>query len=58
MSKRVLLIGGGTLGTYTAAELLNQGHYADIICLENKVSKSENLRLLNLARTPLNSNIH
>ena len=45
MSKRVLLIGGsGPLGTYTAAELLNQGHYADIICLENKVSKSEKLK--------------
>ncbi len=43
--KRVLLIaGGGTLGTYTAEELLRLGHAVDIICLEDKVSNNENLR--------------
>ena len=32
--KRVLLIaGGGTLGTYTAEELLRLGHMVDVICL-------------------------
>lgn len=43
-SKSVLLIGGGgTLGTYTAYELLELGHSVDVICLEDK--KSENQRL-------------
>ena len=33
--RNVLLIGGGgTLGTYTAKELLRLGHKVDIICLE------------------------
>lgn len=42
--KNVLLIGGGgTLGTYTAKELLNRGHKIDIICLEDKVSENNNL---------------
>ena len=42
--KSVLLIGGGgTLGTYTAKELLQQGHKVDIICLEDKVSDNKNL---------------
>ena len=46
MNKKVLLIGGGgTLGTYTARELLKQGHSVDIICLEDKTSDEENLKL-------------
>lgn len=44
-NKRVLLIaGGGTLGTYTAKELLALGHPVDIICLEDKTSDNENLK--------------
>lgn len=43
--KRVLLIaGGGTLGTYTAEELLRMGYFVDIICLEDKVSDNKKLR--------------
>ena len=43
--KRVLLIaGGGTLGTYTAEELLRLGHSVDVICLEDNVSDNANLR--------------
>lgn len=42
--KHVLLIaGGGTLGMYTAKELLRLGHCVDIICLEDNVSDNENL---------------
>lgn len=42
--KKVLLIGGGgTLGTYTAQELLRLGHSVDIICLEDHVSDNEHL---------------
>ena len=45
--KRVLLIGGGgTLGTYTAEELLKLGHKVDVICLEDHVSDNENLRYI------------
>lgn len=41
---KVLLIGGGgTLGTYTAKELLRLGHKVDIICLEDMASDNENL---------------
>lgn len=44
-NKKVLLIaGGGTLGTYTAEELLRLGCYVDIICPEEKVSDNEKLR--------------
>lgn len=44
MRKQVLLIGGGgTLGTYTAKELLRLGHAVDVICLEDKISDDENL---------------
>ena len=44
-NKRVLLIaGGGTLGTYTAKELLSKGAYVDVICLEDNVSDNERLR--------------
>ena len=43
--KKVLLIGGGgTLGTYTAKELLKLGHSVNIICLEDKQSDNENLK--------------
>lgn len=43
-NKKVLLIaGGGTLGTYTAKELLRLGCYVDIICPEEKVSDNEKL---------------
>ena len=43
--KRVLLIaGGGTLGTYTAKELLRLGHAVDVVCREDKTSDCENLR--------------
>lgn len=45
MNKKVLLIGGGgTLGTYTAKELLKLGNAVDIICLEDKKSDNEKLR--------------
>ena len=44
MGKNALLIaGGGTLGTYTAKELLRLGHNVDIICPEEKVSDNEHL---------------
>ena len=44
-NKKVLLIGGGgTLGTYTAKELLRLGCLVDVICLEEKVSDNEKLR--------------
>lgn len=32
--KKILLIGGGTLGTYTAKELLCLGHRVDILCID------------------------
>ena len=42
--KKVLLIGGGgTLGIYTAKELLRLGHSVDVICLEDHVSDDERL---------------
>lgn len=42
--KNVLLIaGGGTLGEYTAKELLKNGCEVDIICLEDNVSDNDNL---------------
>ena len=45
INKSVLLIGGGgTLGTYTAKELLRLGCSVDIICLEDKVSDNEKLK--------------
>ena len=43
MNKVLLIGGGGTLGTYTADELLRLGHKVDIICLEDKTSDNENL---------------
>ncbi len=44
MKKALLIAGGGTLGTYTAEELLRLGHSVDIICLEEKTSDDERLR--------------
>ena len=44
-NKNVLLIaGGGTLGTYTAKELLRLGANVDIICPEEKHSDNEHLK--------------
>ena len=44
VNKKVLLIaGGGTLGSYTARELLSKGAYVDVICLEDNVSDNERL---------------
>ncbi len=44
MDNKVLLIaGGGTLGKYTAAELIRLGCQVDIICLEDNVSDNERL---------------
>ena len=43
MKKVLLIAGGGTLGTYTAEELLRLGHNVDVICLEDKQSDNENL---------------
>ena len=46
-NKSVLLIaGGGTLGTYTAAELLKMGCTVDVICPEEKHSDSERLHFI------------
>lgn len=43
-NKNALLIaGGGTLGTYTASELLRLGANVDVICLEDKESSDERL---------------
>jgi len=43
--KKVLLIGGGgTLGLYTAEELLKKDILVDIICLEDTASDNENLK--------------
>ncbi len=43
--KKILLIGGGgTLGTYTAEELLCMGHSVDVICLEDKITKNNKLK--------------
>lgn len=45
--KHVLLIaGGGTLGTYTAKELLKLGCAVDVICLEQKLSQAPALRYI------------
>lgn len=43
MKKVLLIAGGGTLGSYTAKELLKNGCEVDIICLEDNVSDNENL---------------
>ena len=44
MKKVLLIAGGGTLGLYTAKELLRLGHAVDIICLDEMTSDNENLR--------------
>ena len=44
MKKVLLIAGGGTLGTYTAKELLNKGCAVDVICLEDYTSNSPKLR--------------
>lgn len=44
MKKFLLIAGGGTLGTYTAKELLKQGGEVEVICLEDKISDTKNLR--------------
>ena len=44
-NKKVLLIaGGGTLGTHTAAELLKNGASVDVVCLEDNKSENPHLR--------------
>ena len=50
--KHVLLIGGGgTLGTYTAKELLRLGHKVDVICLEDHISEDPRLRFIKAKAT-------
>lgn len=45
--KKVLLIGGGgTLGTYTAEELLRLGCQVDILCPEEKTPENSRLRFI------------
>ena len=44
MSNVLLIAGGGTLGTYTAEELLRLGHTVDIICLEDNASEETRLK--------------
>lgn len=45
--KKVLLIGGGgTLGSYTASELLKSGYAVDNIALENLMSLNRNLKYI------------
>ena len=44
MKKVLLIAGGGTLGLYTAKELLRLGHAVDIICLDDMTSDNEKLR--------------
>lgn len=43
MKKVLLIAGGGTLGTYTAKELLNKGCAVDVICLEDYTSNNPKL---------------
>lgn len=43
MKSALLIAGGGTLGKYTAAELLRLGWHVDIICLEDNISDNEQL---------------
>ena len=46
-NKKVLLIaGGGTLGTYTAEELLRLGAEVDVLCPEDKISDNDKLRFI------------
>lgn len=51
-NKRFLLIAGdGTLGTYTAEELLKNGARVDVVCLEAHVSENPDLRYVVLDAT-------
>ena len=43
MKKVLLIAGGGTLGRYTAKELLNKGCAVDVICLEDYASNNPKL---------------
>ena len=43
MKKVLLIAGGGTLGRYTAKELLNKGCAVDVICLEDYTSNNPKL---------------
>ena len=43
MKKVLLIAGGGTLGTYTAKEVLNKGCAVDVICLEDYTSNNPKL---------------
>lgn len=52
MKKHMLLIaGGGTLGRYTAKELLAAGCRVDVICLEEHTDGNEDLQYFNLRIT-------
>ncbi len=44
--KTLLIGGGGTLGSYTAKELLSLGHEVDVIALEELTSDNPNLRYI------------
>ena len=44
MKKVLLIAGGGTLGRYTAKELLSKDCEVDVICLEDNISDNSNLR--------------
>lgn len=47
--KRVLLVaGGGTIGGYTARELLRLGYCVDVICLEDQLSDDPCLRFFKM----------
>ena len=47
MKKVLLIAGGGTLGRYTAKELLSKGCEVDVICLEDCTSDNPKLRYYN-----------
>lgn len=44
MKKVLLIAGGGTLGRYTAKELLRKGYKVGIVCHADEMSSEENLR--------------
>lgn len=50
--KKVLLIGGGgTLGLYTANELVGKGSFVDVLCREDHISDDPKLRFFNVDAT-------
>ncbi len=52
MAKRALLIaGGGTLGNYVAETLLSEGHFVDVICLEERHPHHERVRFFQARAT-------